>query len=126
MKLHLVFSAKDEFRKSFQEWSSELIRESGELLYRCVFDRTPVDSGNAKSNWNCSVNTPDFSYHESADPDSGKASGAFAKAKAGDTLYITNTTPYILELERGHSQQAPRGMTASALRECAAQIESGE
>ena len=44
----------------------------------------------------------------------------------GDTLYITNTTPYILELERGHSQQAPRGMTEIALRECAAQIESGE
>ena len=126
MKFHLVFSGREDFRKSFQDWGSRLIRESGEILYRSVFDRTPVNTGNAKSNWNCSINTPDLTCRGSADLDPGKASAAFAGAKPGDTLYITNTTPYILELEKGHSSQAPDGMAAGALRDCAAQIESGE
>ena len=126
MKIYLARSEKNEFRKSFQDWASRLIRKSGETLYRSVFDRTPVNTGNAKSNWNCSINIPDLTCRESADLNSGKASGAFAGAKPGDTLYITNTTPYILELEKGHSRQAPGGMTAGAIRECAAQIESGE
>lgn len=126
MKLHIEFSGEEEFRKAFQEWSSRLIRKSGETLYRAVFERTPIDTGRARANWNCSVNTPDPSFRESADLDPGKASGAFAGAKAGDFLYITNAAPYILELENGHSDQAPDGMVRNAFRECAAQFESGE
>ena len=126
MKIHLVFSEKMEFREAFREWSAKLIRKSGEMLYGAVFERTPVDTGRAKANWNCSINSPDLTFSESANLDPGKASVAFAGAKAGDTLYITNAAPYILELENGHSSQAPDGMVRQALRECADRIESGE
>lgn len=39
--------------------------------------------------------------------DYGRANQAFIRVKAGDTLYLANSTPYIKRLNEGWSKQAP-------------------
>lgn len=70
--------------------------------------------GRFRNNWMFSVGTPDNSTTEAVD-----ASGAGSMARivngaiefnAGETAYITNSLPYAIPLEYGHSSQAPNGM----------------
>jgi len=117
---------REEISRQLREWGAKLIYNAGKYLYQGVADRTPVDSGTAKANWNCSVNAPDCTYNEFATFDPDRAAQAFLRVEAGDTLFITNCTPYILELENGSSPQAPEGMALVTIRECAQKIESGE
>lgn len=44
--------------------------------------------------------------------------------KSGTRIYITNRVPYIADLDRGTSTQAPNGMTALALTEVSALVKS--
>lgn len=71
--------------------------------------KTPVDTGNARWNWWCSVGNIDYKNesHMSLAVDWSRANTAFISVKAGDTLYISNSTPYIKRLNEGWSKQAP-------------------
>lgn len=105
------------------------------LLKRVVFDifgriveKTPVDTGRARASWNISIGKPDPSVApEGQQPALNRLS---AEAKAGAALatltergvldvpiFISNNLPYILELENGHSKQAPEGMVALSIEE---------
>ena len=87
-------------------------------IFKDVIIGTPVDTGRAKNNWQLSMNTPSQSYDENAKGGSfGGVTGQSAmnlnladvKLKANEkfltTVHITNNTPYIEALERGHSKQ---------------------
>ena len=50
---------------------------------------------------------------------------AFSGVVPGDTLYITNSVPYIGRLEEGWSVQAPAGIAGRALSVCSSNFESG-
>lgn len=100
-------------------------------LLKDIVLNTPVDSGRARANWQCSVNTPisgQLSF--SADTGSGitapresAASGdailrgqAVAAHAAGNVFWISNNLPYIYRLEfEGWSKQAPNGMVRLAI-----------
>lgn len=105
------------------------------LLKRVAFDtfgrivmKTPVDTGRARVSWNITIGTPDPSVApEGQHPAMNRVS---AEAKAGAALatltergvldvpiLISNNLPYILELENGHSTQAPEGMVALSIEE---------
>lgn len=77
--------------------------------FRRITIKTPVDTGNARWNWWCSIGTIDYNYdlHNSLVIDYGRANQAFIRVKAGDTLYLANSTPYIKRLNEGWSKQAP-------------------
>lgn len=93
-----------------------------------VIKRTPVDTGAARANWNVALDRPD----RSNDPDSTNAAEAVQKGQAvimrtgvGDRIFITNSLPYIGELEDGNSKQAPQGMvkiTAAEMTQLASRI----
>ena len=98
--------------------------------------KTPVDTGRARSNWLVSVGAPRFEV-----PNAGPG-GKDAKAEATNKalehgrqqvlgyqlgqggIFITNSVPYVGLLDAGSSEQAPKGMTADALR--AAQKQLGD
>ncbi len=88
-----------------------------------VIDRTPVESGAARGNWTGGIGAPDLAKTGRLDPGGAvtraAVAAALASAKAGDVLYVTNTLPYILNLEHGSSKQAPTGMVSTTLREAA-------
>lgn len=89
-----------------------------EALKRIV-NRTPVDSGRARMNWNVSIGGDAFQVTTDVDP-----SGSIAISRGSQVIAtydqqagfpvitIYNNLPYIHRLETGYSGQAPQGMVA--------------
>jgi hypothetical protein len=70
--------------------------------------------GRFRGNWMFSIGSPDNTTTEEVDPSGRKSTARIVDGaiefKAGDTAYITNSLPYAIPLEFGHSHQAPGGM----------------
>ncbi|MDB5995262.1 MAG: hypothetical protein JWP42_2398 [Pseudomonas sp.] len=72
--------------------------------------------GRFRGNWMFNIGSPDSSTTEEVDPSGGKSMARIRDGaiefKAGDICYITNSLPYAIALEFGHSSQArnPDGM----------------
>lgn len=82
---------------------------------KSVVEKSPVDTGRFRANWQHSVGESNDATSEAVDP-SGSATIATLGASiaatpaAGQTHYLTNSLPYAIPLENGHSKQAPAGM----------------
>lgn len=85
---------------------AESVREAGQRL----IDRSPIDTGRFKSNWNFSLETPDIHTTEATDIRTVNGIEDLPKRAASFISYITNSLPYGPSLERGTSKQAPNGM----------------
>ena len=85
-----------------------------------IIDHTPVDTGFAKNNWHISLNTPAENRKNTADVAGNdakqQAQQTIENFEVGDTIYITNNTPYIHRLENGYSPQG-QSMVARAVHE---------
>lgn len=91
-----------------------VIRQSAVALQSGMVEKSPVDTGRFKGNWQCGIGV--LNLDTSAGNDAN-GSGAIAKTiaavqgwKAGQTIYMTNNLPYARRLEFGWSQQAPSGV----------------
>lgn len=87
---------------------------------------TPVDTGWARANWIPQIGSP----HEgtagtrtqaeagslSSEAQSGVASVATTYKLQRGRVYITNNVPYILKLDAGSSNQAPKGFVLRSIR----------
>lgn len=98
---------------------------ASEAALQAVIEATPVDTAMAVSNWLAFLNAP---VREVVPPRvfrDGPASGAQAFVQAIPTIAsftlnqqnitIVNSTPYIGDLERGTSRQAPNGMLPAGI-----------
>lgn len=105
-----------------------IVKAAGRAIAYTVIDNTPVDTGEARSNWLLSLGQPMRGTIAPYQPypkgskgggsgigESANAAGAKARAnqvinarQPGQTLFIQNNVPYIGELNDGHSRQAPR------------------
>ena len=98
-------------------------------LFRRFVMGTPVDTGRARGNWQCTIGSPATGTIDREDP-----SGQEVMAEVTDTvsrwnvdqvaIYLTNNVAYIEALEKGHSGQAPRGWVRVALRNYPGIVES--
>lgn len=83
--------------------------------------RTPVDEGTARANWRAEIGGYTATMTSAKDPSGGATVAAIeavaSTVAAGDVVLITNSVPYIQELEHGSSKQAPRGMVSVTARE---------
>ena len=69
---------------------------------------TPVDTGRARGNWQCTIGAP-FGG-ENANGSDEQIQQTIPR-RAGSVVYLTNNVPYIQKLEYdGHSSKAPTGM----------------
>lgn len=82
--------------------------------------------GRARGNWQYSKGSIPITQLEEAVDEAGDATLTKALAdftedmsrfRLGDTIFISNTVPYIERLEDGHSRQAPHGMLALTVEE---------
>lgn len=88
---------------------NQIIRKSTLDLWSAIVESTPHDTGRAKNNWSIDTRHTQevyeagrqYSPHMSFNPDIN-----------APVIYIYNNLEYIVPLEEGHSQQAPRGMVA--------------
>jgi hypothetical protein len=124
--------------KKLEKMSAELEENVTKLsnkvaltLVRELASRTPVDTSQALSNWQVSLNEPISEsekispwYHGQAGSTQAQSIRAtvneskriIERRKPGDSIYISNVLPYIKRLDEGHSQtQAPNGFVDSCL-----------
>ena len=87
-------------------------------LFNGIIRDTPVDTGRARGDWQTTVGTPASGQNGRNDPTKTGRDGGPAQAEvvantpksAGQLTYLTNSMPYIEQLEEGSSQQAGDGM----------------
>jgi hypothetical protein len=121
-----------------REWALEIDREWAETMggiHRAVVyvatealakvqTKSPVDTGQFKSNWLVSVGRLDPSTQEGAGSafaaKSSAALSAYAAAEGFPAIYLQNNLKYAGRLEDGYSRQAPSGMVALTVAELAA------
>lgn len=85
-----------------------------------IIDRTPVDTGRARSNWQAETGgqipsgkipvSGKVSGDAAASRAINSAMGALSEHKSGESLVLVNNLEYIQYLEEGTSKQAPSGM----------------
>ncbi len=102
-------------------------RQTAIQLQSSMVEKSPVDTGRFRGNWNCGIGAVDVGTTDSVDPSGGVVMGrtvtALNKWKLGDTIFLTNSLPYARPLEYGHSKQAPQGMVRLTIVEYGAALE---
>ena len=76
-------------------------------IFKGIRKDTPVDTGNARNNWQCTIGAPFVGEDASG---SDEQILRTIPHRAGSVVYLTNNVRYIQPLEYGHSTKAPNGM----------------
>ena len=92
-----------------------VIKKAAFSVFQSVIQKSPVDTGRFRANWNLSVGNPDLSTSEATDKTGsasiGKVASGITQYKLSDgSVFLTNNLPYAMRLEDGYSGQAPNGM----------------
>lgn len=131
------FSRNLELMASFAENNVEqIIRKSVIDLFGKLVERTPVDTGHARANWNIDTKFDPSLVTRVVASDVRKSRKAGAAGKSNEVKSITaqkarefeynivdqviviyNNVPYIEALENGHSKQAAQGFIAMTVKE---------
>ena len=108
------------FALDLQRFARKASAVPDQILRKVVFDitreivqKTPVDTGHARSNWFWGVQVvsdEDATLSKSGAPSLARAASFASTVRSGGVVYLTNNLPYIMALEFGSSQQAPAGM----------------
>jgi len=93
----------------------QVVRKVGLDLASRVVLRSPVDTGRFRANWNVAFGRVDTLTTLSTDKTGGKTIERVRVQlngwQPGQDIYLTNSLPYAIPLEYGHSKkQAPLGM----------------
>ena len=89
-------------------------------VLKSVIQKTPIKTGRAKANWNLGLGSIDYTVTKST---------TFKlvvppKGSGNKVIYITNSLPYITNLENGDSKQARGGMVKPTMSEINRSIRS--
>ncbi len=94
------------------------------LVAQEVITRTPVDTGRARANWVYGAGIANMTYdYGTFDPGGSQAIDRIANERFRPIVYLTNSLPYIQNLEDGSSRQAPTGMVAATMSDIGGKIE---
>ncbi len=87
---------------------------------------TPVDTGQARAGWFYSTGNPSDETADDTDKDGGVTVGEMVvRARAAEfprVAFLSNSVPYIIDLEEGSSTQAPHGMVRTNLKRAPAVV----
>ncbi len=87
-------------------------------LFMQVVQRSPVDTGRFRANWNVSYGEPSYAFTENTDENRVTAElGKVSTVPLGGMINLSNGLPYAHRLELGWSDQAPGGMVRVSLQE---------
>lgn len=88
-------------------------KATGFEVFGEIIKNTPVDTGQARTNWNISTDKPDFSTTTST---SGPDLTTSINTLGFPSIWISNGLDYVVALENGKSwKQAPAGIINPAL-----------
>lgn len=105
----------------FKELPEKVVRGTLISLTNRIIERSPVDEGAFRNNWQFSVGSPAKKKLTGTDKSGAKTQAKLKKTilstEIGNVYYITNNLPYGERLEYGWSSQAPQGMVRVTLAE---------
>lgn len=100
--------------------TNDIAKELTKELALSLISITPVDVSTALSNWQVGIDSPVSSFIEAHTPGVGGSTQATSaveawqlakiaadKGKPGQSYWLSNNTPYIIDLNNGSSRQAP-------------------
>ena len=103
------------FGKDVEKWAEsageslqDVIEGTALSMYTSVIKRSPIDKGTFRGNWRINAGYIDDIVDDSTQPEMNPN----LSAKVGESIYISNSLPYAVALEEGHSKQAPLGIVA--------------
>lgn len=98
--------------------AEQVVRKTAIELQGGMIERSPVDTGRFKSNWQAGVGAINRATGDAPGSDAkGRTALAIATWKPGQTIYLTNNLPYANRLENGYSKQSPAGMVRLTVQE---------
>ena len=102
------------FAVKSEEALDQTVRAITFSLFREVVQRTPVDTGRLKGNWQVSTGAPAGGTLGTLDPSGGATLGRIVAGigGAGSTTFLTNNLPYAqrIEYDGWSATKAPAGM----------------
>lgn len=124
------------FNKEVQAFAAKIPGRVTELQKKLVLEaltrivqKTPVDTGRARGNWQVSIERPSMAALDTTDRDGSRTiqKGLEAVANLPDfsVVWISNNLEYITFLEDGSSQQAPSGMVRLTILELRLMLRQG-
>lgn len=91
-----------------------VVRKTALELQSQMIERSPVDTGRFKGNWQCGIGSMNADTNAAPDKSGQGALGRTAAVlqgwKPGQTIVLSNSLPYAKRLELGWSKQAPAGV----------------
>lgn len=98
--------------------AEQVVRKTAIELQGGMIDKSPVDTGRFRSNWQCGVGAVNTTISDAAGSDAkGRTVAVLAGWKPGQTIWLTNALPYANRLENGYSKQSPAGMVRLTVQE---------
>lgn len=99
-----------------------VVRGAAKVVLQTAVQVSPLDTGLLRSNWQISVGKGRFRAYEvtEVDPDgirtitAGSQEIDNADRQPGESFFVYNAAHHAIACEKGHSGQAPAGMTALA------------
>lgn len=124
-------SAGDQFRQAMGEVvrragdrQAQVVRKVAIELMRGMVQKSPVDTGRFRGNWQCAVGAVNTLTTTSTANDAEVRTALSVEGwKPGQTIYLTNSLPYAKRLEYGWSKQAPQGMVRLTVQEYATHLQ---
>lgn len=84
-------------------------------LYSEIVNKTPVDTGRARGNWNVSVGKEDSSTTEATLKSGLKYTENDMKSDGDEPIFISNNLPYIETLEYGGYPNPPKSQSGKTV-----------
>jgi len=122
------------FAKGIEKWADDAQEDARKVMmgtaisiYSAVIKKSPVDAGQFRNSWRISAGSIDDSVEPDGPYDEARKKGTVVQANAkanasmvngalsvgvGKSIFISNSLPYAVALEDGHSGQAPLGVAA--------------
>ena len=122
---------EQEIRAAFKKIDAAIektIRGGSIDLFGRIVERTPVDTGRLRGNWQAQINSPNTSVLD----EEGEAEAAVISKGAAEidnyklsdnSIWFSNNLPYAERIENGWSKQRPEGMTRTAVKQFNAAID---
>lgn len=97
-----------------------VVRKTALTLQSSMIDKSPVDTGRFRSNWACGIGAINTATNAAPGSDAkGRTAVSLGAWKPGQTIFLSNSMPYAVRLEKGWSRQAPSGMVALTVQDFA-------
>lgn len=107
----------DRLAQRYGKRLEDVVRQTTLQLFQAIDERSPVDTGRFRGNWQVSYGSPLSSPIERLAPGGAGEPSKALSLPVGGTVYMSNALPYAQRLEYGWSKQAPLGMVRRTVAE---------